>query len=256
MKVTFSIITVTLNSKINLLKTIESVQEQNYHYYFHIIKDGLSNDQTNRINFKEFNNTSFYEFKDNGIYDAMNQAFKYASNEFIIYLNAGDKFVSKNTLSSLAKIIENNRNFNTFVGGTLQIDPIDKKIKRIIGMGLLYKFLPLAQLPHPSLIIKKSTLSKLIIPFDPKLKIAADYKQQLLLRKKNLLKIYYHQKIITIMPLGGLSNCNKNSIFNGYLETIICSFKIFKLLSFYIIFIKIILNLYSKLCIKKKAFRY
>ena len=69
--------------------------------------------------------------------------------------------------------------------------------------------MPLSQLPHPSLVIKKTILNKLNDPFDSNLKIAGDYKQQLILRKKNLLKTLHFNQIISIMPIGGISNKNK-----------------------------------------------
>lgn len=247
MTINFSIITVTYNSKKDLLKTIESVQSQNYSNFIHIIKDGLSNDKTDKINFSKFRNTFFYRGKDVGIYDAMNQALKYASNEYILYLNSGDILFQKNILKNLDENIRKNPNFNSYCGGTIQIDPNNKRIKRIIGISNLYKYLPFAQLPHPSFIIKKSILLKLINPFDYSLKIASDYKQQLVLRKKKLWKNCYLNQIITIMPIGGISNKNKISILNGYLETLIFSFKLYNVKSIYILIVKILLNFYSQI---------
>ena len=56
MNINFSIITVTYNSKEDLLKTIKSVQAQTNSNFIHIIKDGLSNDKTDEIDFSEFRN--------------------------------------------------------------------------------------------------------------------------------------------------------------------------------------------------------
>ena len=251
MQISFSIITVTYNSKDQLLKTINSVQTQSYKNFTHIIKDGLSKDNTNKIDFRKYLNIKFYESKDNGVYDAMNQALNFASNEYIIYLNSGDVFFSRNTLNNLANLINKHPNNNCYIGGTIQIDSEKNNILRLMGIGFLYKFLPLVQLPHPSLIIRKSTLKQLKIPFDPTLKIASDYKQQLILRKKNLFKIYHSNLIVSLMPIGGISNINKFSILYGYKETLIFSFRLFNILCLYIIFLKIILNLYSKLMIYK-----
>ena len=247
MNINFSIITVTYNSKKDLLKTIESVQSQTFSKFIHIIKDGLSNDKTDEIDFSKYRNTFFYRNKDIGIYDAMNQALQYASNEYILYLNSGDIFFQKNSLRDLDENIRKNPNFNSYCGGTIQVDLKNKRINRIIGMSNLYKFLPYAQLPHPSFVIKKSILLKLNKPFDNSLKIASDYKQQLVLRKKKLWKNCYLNQIISIMPIGGLSNKNQLSIFNGYLETFIYSFKMFNVRSLYIIIMKILLNIYSKI---------
>tara|TARA_B100001989_G_C24531991_1_gene462147 strand:- start:427 stop:1227 length:801 start_codon:yes stop_codon:yes gene_type:complete len=245
-EISFSIITVTLNAKKELLKTINSIQKQDYNSYTHIIKDGFSKDKTYKLDFSKFRNTEFYQFKDQGVYDAMNQGFELAQNEYVIFLNAGDIFFSKNSLKELSENIKNNPNFNVYSGGTIQINLRKKRITRIIGISNLYKYLPLAQLPHPSFVVKKSILSKLQNTFDSNLRIASDYKQQLILRKKRLWKTCYLNQIISIMPLGGISTLNNYSIFNGFKETCFISYKIYKLLIPYILFIKIILNFYSK----------
>ena len=255
MNINFSIITVTYNSKKDLLKTIESVQSQTYSKFIHIIKDGLSSDKTDEIDFSKYRNTFFYINKDIGIYDAMNQALKYASNEYILYLNSGDIFFRETTLRDLDDNIQKNPSFNSYCGGTIQIDPKKKRINRIIGFSRLYRYFPLAQIPHPSFIIKKSVLLKLNKPFDYSLKIASDYKQQLVLRKKKLWKNCYLNQIISIMPIGGLSNKNKLSILNGYLETFIVSFKLFNIRSIYILIMKILLNIYSKISTGKIKFK-
>ena len=139
-EISFSIITVTLNAKKELSKTISSIQKQNYNLFTHIIKDGFSTDETNKIAFSKYRNTEFYQFKDKGVYDAMNQAFELAQNEYIIFLNAGDIFFSKNSLKKLAENIKNNPNFNVYSGVTVQINLKEKTIKRVIGFSKLYKF--------------------------------------------------------------------------------------------------------------------
>lgn len=251
MKIYFSIITVTLNSKNSLLKTIHSIQSQSYKFFSHIIKDGLSSDKTNEIDFSNLENTKYIQRRDVGVYDAMNQGFKLSRNEYVLFLNAGDIFLSTHTLEDLAKNIRNNPNFNSYSGGTLQINPATKKFKRLIGIGNLYKIFHLAQLPHPSFVVKRSVLSKLKNAFDSNLKISADYKLQLELRKKQLWNNCYLNEIISVMPTGGISTLNKKSIIFGYKETFIFSFKLYNLISIYIILIKVILNFYSRLKISK-----
>ena len=61
----------------------------------------------------------------------MNQAFELAQNEYIIFLNAGDIFFSKNSLKDIAENIKKNPNFNAYSGGTIQVNVSEKKIKRI-----------------------------------------------------------------------------------------------------------------------------
>ena len=251
LNIRFSIITVTLNAKTELKKTIKSIQNQNYKNFIHIIKDGFSIDKTNQIDFSKYRNTKFIESKDKGVYHAMNQGFKLSENEYILFLNAGDIFLSMNTLRDLAENIRKNPNFTSYSGGTLQVNPRTKTVKRLIGIGNLYKNLPLAQLPHPSFIVKRSTLSKLNNPFDSTLKISADYKLQLELRKKQLWNNCYLKQIISIMPTGGISTLNKKAVIFGYKETFIFSYRLYSLFSIYIILIKLILNFYSKLSVSK-----
>jgi len=52
-EVSFSIITVTLDAKKELLKTINSIQKQNYNFFTHIIKDGFSKDKTFKLDFSK-----------------------------------------------------------------------------------------------------------------------------------------------------------------------------------------------------------
>ena len=48
------------------------------------------------------------------------------------------------------------------------------------------------------------------------------------------------------MPEGGISTASKTSIMQGYMETFQTSFKLFNIISIYIILLKVFLNIYSK----------
>ncbi len=231
----FSIITVTLNCKNDLIKTINSVQSQNYENFIHIIKDGNSVDGTNQIDISNLKNTRLYISSDKGVYDAMNQATVYAEGDYILFLNSGDFFASKNILSDLSNIILRNPKYNCYAGQTLQIKYPSNKIFRLLGANWINKFFPLAQIPHPSFIIEKKLLSKISLPFDADLKIASDYKQQLILRKLNLLKVCSFNKLITIMPLGGKSTKSLNSYLRGFLEVATFSYEIYGVFFLYIL---------------------
>ncbi len=75
----FSIITVSLNSEKFLDRCIQSVKNQNYKNFEHIIIDGCSADKTVEIINK--NKSHFSQIlieKDNGIWDAMNKGIQIA----------------------------------------------------------------------------------------------------------------------------------------------------------------------------------
>ncbi len=93
-----SIITVVKNDLVRLKQTISSLENfYNDNNFEHIIIDGISIDCTHHFinQLKQRNNNLFFKSSiDNGIYDAMNLGIKLSKGDFIIFINAGDKFVA------------------------------------------------------------------------------------------------------------------------------------------------------------------
>lgn len=101
----FSIITVTFQAENTLAATMESVAAQTFSDYEHIIMDGVSADQTLAIaNRLATVRAQIHSSPDKGIYDAMNKAIGKATGQYLIFLNAGDRFHSPDTLKQLAAI--------------------------------------------------------------------------------------------------------------------------------------------------------
>jgi len=97
-----SIITVCKNAQESIIKTMMSVSSQENIEIEHIFVDGLSKDNTvEMISNYGFKNKRIISESDTGIYSAMNKGMKMATGEWIHFLNAGDEYVDKNTLSSL-----------------------------------------------------------------------------------------------------------------------------------------------------------
>ena len=255
MKTLISIITVTLNCKSDLIKTINSVQNQTYKNFNHIIKDGNSVDGLELIDFSKFKNTIFYQRKDQGIYDAMNQGLELATGDLFMFLNAGDILYSNYIFDKIAILAQKNKSFFCISGKTLQVTKNYKSPIRLLGKNRINKFFPLAQYPHPSFILNKKIVDNIKPLFDSNLTFSADYKQQLLIRKKKLWKVYFMDEIITIMPMGGKSTSSKLSFFKGFLEVLIFSFEMYGLFSIYIVFIKFIFYLINKNTIAIKDYQ-
>lgn len=109
--ITFSIITCTYNASQYIERTLESVERQTYPHIEHLIIDGLSKDDTvvKAETYAQATTThtvSISSERDKGLYDAMNKGIGKASGDFIVFLNAGDKFANDNILADIAKQTE------------------------------------------------------------------------------------------------------------------------------------------------------
>lgn len=107
----FTIATVCYNAGGLLQRTIASVEAQDYAAVEHLIIDGNSRDETlaHIHHYQERNSRSAVQHEivcrsepDEGLYDAMNKALGLATGHYILFLNAGDTFHSKSTLSEIA----------------------------------------------------------------------------------------------------------------------------------------------------------
>lgn len=202
-----SIVTVCFNAEKEIEKTIKSVLGQTYQNYEYIIKDGGSEDNTNKI--VESYKSKFEDKKidikyiansDKGIYDAMNQSVKYCHGEWVIFMNAGDVFYNNQVL---ADVFEKNdwRCADVIYGHTL--------MKLSYNSGIIINH-EASQLKKGWSMNHQSTFERLKIlkefPFDIQFKIVADY--------DHFLKISPNYKfckcnlIISIMNRDGISNTN------------------------------------------------
>ncbi|MBQ0058083.1 MAG: glycosyltransferase [Bacteroidales bacterium] len=114
----FSIITCTFNAELTLARTLGSVASQSFTDYEHVIIDGASKDGTLALlshpadGYQQCgdaaSHTRVFSEPDKGLYDAMNKGIARARGRYLIFLNAGDKFHSADTLSEVATHIYNN----------------------------------------------------------------------------------------------------------------------------------------------------
>lgn len=99
-----SIITINLNNKEGLQKTINSVVSQTFIDYEFIIIDGKSTDGSVELICQYKDKISYWvSEKDNGIYNAMNKGISQAKGEYLYFLNSGDALHSSNVLSEIFK---------------------------------------------------------------------------------------------------------------------------------------------------------
>ncbi|SFG36669.1 glycosyltransferase family 2 protein [Prevotella sp. KH2C16] len=110
----FTIITCTFNAQSVVRRTLVSVLEQSYPHVEHLIIDGKSKDATMQLvadyATESAGKAPAHEIKtvcepDKGLYDAMNKGLRLASGDYLVYLNAGDVFPSKDTLEHIAHAV-------------------------------------------------------------------------------------------------------------------------------------------------------
>lgn len=189
---TFSIVTIVYNDHLHILETMDSIINQSYKNIEYILIDGGSNDGTKEaiydylhthahITHQEKDETRIYieavhtdypiltfkflSEKDKGIYDAMNKGIALATQEWINFMNCGDRFYSLDVLEKVAS--ENIAEYDVVYGDTEIISSFVKIIKpRNHNHKYHHKFV------HQSAFVKTQLMQKL--PFDTCFKIAGD----------------------------------------------------------------------------------
>jgi glycosyltransferase len=215
----FSIITVTLNSAKTIADNVNSVARQKNISVQHIIKDGGSKDDTLKVIHQQKKHIKIVESNDFGIYDAMNQGFTYATNKYVGFLNSDDFFCYDYALKDIQDIFDNEK--ADIVYGNINIINNNNEIIRIWKTGKINNGrLVGMQIPHPAFFVRREVLQMLEQPFDPKYRISSDFKQQLYLINKLNLPTSYLEKTLVTMRSGGASSTNLQAVILGWKECI------------------------------------
>lgn len=166
----FSIITVSLNSGNKLLETVQNILKQTYEDFEIVIKDGVSiDDSISKVKDLNSEKIRIISEKDKGIYDAMNEAVKYATGDFILFLNAGDMFYSGDVLEHIAKM--DVKPVGTIVYGDTYFAASDSlsKAPPVITGSVCYRNIPC----HQAIFYSRDVL--LERGFDTSYRIRADF---------------------------------------------------------------------------------
>lgn len=121
-----SVVTICFNAEKYIEETIQSVLHQDYSNIEYLIIDGASKDTTMQIVNKYSSKISFIlSEKDTGIYDAMNKGIAHATGEFIIFMNAGDRFY---TSTSVREAVKKSNKAAIFYGEAMYTDDTGKEL--------------------------------------------------------------------------------------------------------------------------------
>lgn len=102
----FSVVTIVRNDEAGLRRTRDSLMGQTCPDWEWIIQDGASNDGTAEFALSlQASRIHPRSEQDAGIYDAMNRGLRVARGEWIIFMNAGDRFASDDVLARVAEVV-------------------------------------------------------------------------------------------------------------------------------------------------------
>lgn len=106
-----SVITCTYNAEATLERTLLSVTQQTYPNVEHVIVDGCSSDGTFALVQRYVETGHRQQIRvirepDEGLYDAMNKGVRYATGDYVVFLNAGDAFHEADTLEKFASHLD------------------------------------------------------------------------------------------------------------------------------------------------------
>lgn len=171
-----SIITINLNNRQGLAHTLESIAQQTFNNYEHIIIDGDSTDGSQDI-IREYcarnpHITYWISEKDKGIYNAMNKGILQAKGEYLLFLNSGDTLVD-NVLQLTAPLL----NATDLIYGNLYFVSESGAKRLEVYPEPPFKatdlLAPSFYLPHPATFIRKDLFENQL--YSEQYKIVSDW---------------------------------------------------------------------------------
>ena len=208
-----SIITINLNNKTGLQRTLESINTQKNKNFEYLVIDGGSTDGSiNLLNTYKYIINKLIIEKDTGIYNAMNKGILASKGNYCLFINSGDCLQNQNTTFFINKHLQSN-------DGIYYSDCQLKNGETInYPSKMSLDFLLLHTINHQNYIIKKSILLS-NNGYREDLKIVSDW--------EILIKSYINPNItfkkindhISIYEGSGLSS-NKTNILIAHKERI------------------------------------
>ena len=204
-----SIITVNLNNRDGLKRTIDSVVSQTFTDYEWIVIDGGSNDGSRELIEQYSDHFAYWcSEPDKGIYNAMNKGIAHAKGEWLQFLNSGD-WLYEDTI--FEKVFSREYDADVVYGDVALINPNTLTISHIekepeqINLKYLYSH----TLCHQSSFYKNTVFKQ--YKYNENYRICSDWELYLILLANN----YKFQHIPFIMVnyvLGG--TCDQNPELN------------------------------------------
>jgi glycosyltransferase involved in cell wall biosynthesis len=221
-----SIITVSLNAAETIGDTLASVWLQQTNFPIEqICVDGGSSDSTRAVIDRWVTRSNhigrIYE-ADTGIFDAMNKGLNAATGEYVLFLNADDFLVARDTLATAMQGLAPGASSNPdlVLGDCVMGRPASRRgiwrhrrvprlLGRLRGLGLY---------PVQQGQFTKRRLLQAIGGFDSRQRLAADVSQYYDLERKFHLSARRLRADVTFMRAGGAANASLKAMYVGTAE--------------------------------------
>lgn len=203
-----SVITINLNNRQGLHRTIESViNQKDADSLEFIVIDGQSNDGSSELirSFGDRIHKVVIE-KDSGIYNAMNKGIRQAQGEYLLFLNSADVLKNEETI---ARILPHLNGSDLVIGLTEYKNQKtgELQLTKLPAGGCNLNYLIRASLPHQSTFIRRELLAE---GYDETLKICADWKFFLQAVCINKCSLGTTDEVVTLFDMSGISSNAQN----------------------------------------------
>lgn len=195
-----AIITVNLNNRVGLQKTIDSVIAQTYKDFEWIIIDGGSTDGSRELIEQYADKFAYWVSElDNGIYNGMNKGIRLAHSEYLLFLNSGDTLHHADIISKVIPLLQGQ---DLYVGDSMTangIDSLDLSTREQLIFTLLWR-----GFPHQSIFYRNSVFQR-VGYYREDLKTCSDWIvniQAIIFGNATVEKLPF---VVSIFELGGIS---------------------------------------------------
>lgn len=195
-----SVVTASFNALEGLKQTVASVAAQHNARIEHIIADGGSDDGSAAFLAKLGERVRYVSEPDNGIADALNKGIAMATGDYVLVLQAEDRFARKDSAAMAAEHLKGDADIVAFEV-VLERDNGKREKRKTRGLGWRTGFKMTS--PHQGMLVRRDLYSR-IGGFDLQYHVTMDYEWLLRARsaQANLVPV---RKVLSIMPATGVS---------------------------------------------------
>ena len=198
-----SIITVNLNNRDGLQKTIDSVVAQTFKDFEWIVIDGGSTDGSKELIEQYAEHFSYWVSEpDKGIYNAMNKGIRVAKGEYLQFLNSGDWLCDE---TALERCFLHGFTADIAYGNLFYVYPDGKMEKSNYPNPLTLRYLYHDSIGHNASFIKRDLFQTVL--YDEHFKIVSDWAFYVRCAMENR-EFAFVDEMVTCFDMNGISSIN------------------------------------------------